>query len=327
MDAKTLKYLCSHTGTLMPAFQKLHVYEADELTPDGEAVTRVQVNNGRYAVDVPGSEDLPLVTVDAERLASAWGVCDGTPELRVTNANLIVAGGSRRARIGLSDPTAYPRTTPTPKTNHTAPGVSALLEKLKPFVATDASKIWATGVCLHNGFAYATNNVILCRVPFPTVLPEKVIIPSSCFDAIISRGEPVDMGVTKDSVTFYFEDGVWVRTLLVAGDWPTQVVDNYVNNLPDEWATPHERLGAVLDAAVKIADMRIPVVEFREGGLKLLDETFEADDLGLPDQGKLNARMASLVFQYATAVQWHTPRQDAHAFKAGEIVGLFGGQR
>lgn len=319
MNLDTLKYLCAHIGTLLPAFQKLHVYD-DEL---GER--RAQVNNGRYTVDVPCN--MPLCTVDAAKLASAWGVCDSDPSFRVTDASLMVVGHARRSRIGLADSREYPRTAPTPKTSHTAAGVSALIDQLRPFVATDSSKIWANGICLHNGFAYATNNVILCRVPFPTVLPATVIVPSACFDAVTTKGEPIDMGVTPDSVTFYFEDDVWVRTQLIAATWPTHVVDDYVKGLEEvKWATPHSALAGVLDAAVKLADMRIPVVEFREGGLKLLDETFEADDLELPATGKLNARMAALVFEHATAIQWHA-KPDVHAFKAGEVIGLFGGQR
>jgi len=319
MNLTTLKYLCEHVGTLLPAFQKLHVYD------DENGDRRAQVNNGRYTVDVPCT--MPICTVDAAKLASAWGVCDGDPTFRLTDASLMVLGQARRSRLGLSDSGAYPRTAPTPKTSHTASGVSTLIEQLRPFVATDSSKIWANGICLHNGFAYATNNVILCRVPFPTVLPATVIVPSACFDAVVKKGEPIDMGVTSDSVTFYFEDDVWVKTLLIAAEWPTHVVDNYVTGLSDQWATPHHLLAGVLDAAVKLADMRIPIVEFREGGLKLLDETFEADDLELPSTGKLNARMAALVFEHATAIQWHTPKPDAHAFKAGEVIGLFGGQR
>lgn len=320
MDLKTLKYLCAHIGTLLPAFQKLHVYD----NVHGER--RAQVNNGRYTVDVPCN--MPVCTVDAAKLASAWGVCDGDPTFRVTDASLMVLGLARRSRLGLSDPTAYPRTSPTPITSHTAPGVSALIEQLRPFVATDSSKIWANGICLHNGFAYATNNVILCRVPFPTVLPATVIVPSACFDAVVMLGEPVDMGVEENSVTFYFEEDVWVKTLLIAGSWPTGTVDDYVNQLNEaKWSTPHSLLAGVLQAAVTLADARIPIVEFREGGLRLLDETFEADDLELPTAGRLNARMATLVFEHATAIQWHTPKQDAHAFKVGEVIGLFGGQR
>lgn len=320
MDLKSLKYLAAHAGGgLLPAFAMAHVYELDE-------TRRVQVQNGRYTVDMPASE-LPVATFPIDRLVAAWSVCDGDPNLGVTDSNLMVRGKARRSRIGLSDPKSYPQVSPTPKTNHTAPGVSALLKSLQPFVATDASKVWATGICLKEGYAYATNNVILCRVPFPTVLPESVIIPSACFDAVTDKGEPCDMGVAKDSVTFYYEDGTWIKTLLLNMDWPTEVVDKYVESLPDEWSTPHERLGSVLAAAVKLAEMRIPVVEFHDGGLRLLDGTFEADDLDLPEQGKLNARMATLVFDHATHIQWHVPRQDAHAFKAGEIVGLFGGQR
>lgn len=325
MDLKALKYLAAHAGGgLLPAFTLLHVYEVDNERLGYER--RCQVQNGRYTVDMPAPE-LPVFTAPIDRLVAAWSVCDGEPSLGVTDTSLMVRGKARRSRIALSEGTAYPRVSPTPKTSHTAPGVSALLRSLQPFVATDASKVWATGICLKDGYAYATNNVILCRVPFPTVLPETVIVPSACFDAVIDKGEPCDMGVATDSVTFYYEDGTWIKTQLLNMEWPTHVVDNHLAQLEDDWATPHERMGSVLAAAVKLAEMRIPVVEFHEGGLRLLDGTFEADDLDLPETGKLNARMATLVFEHATHIQWHAPRQDVHAFKAGEIVGLFGGQR
>lgn len=320
MELADLKYLQAHTGVgLMPVHTQLHIYE-------NAAGARAQVNNGRYTVDM--TTDLPVCTISAERLVAAWSACKGEPTLTLTDSNLMVKAGTRRARIGLLDHRAYPRTEPTAKTSHTAPGVAALLKALQPFVATDASKVWATGVCLHNGYAYATNNVILCRVPFPTVLPETVIIPSACFDAIISKGEPVDIGVTQDSATFYFEDDTWVKTLLLSGSWPVKTVDDFIAQLPDNWATPHPDLASVLATAVKLADMRIPIVQFTNHGLALIDEAFQADELDpVPEQGKLNARMAALVFEHATAVQWHVPKQDVHAFKAGEIVGLFGGQR
>lgn len=321
MNLKDLKYVCEHAGGgLLPALAQIHVYD------DEQGQRRAQVGNGRYTVDVP--TDLPVCTVNADRIIAAWTACKGEAEATCSDANLLVKAGRVRARIPLADPGVYPRTGPTAKTNHTAPGVARLLARLQPFVATDASKPWATSICLKDGFAYATNNVVLCRVPFPTVLPATVNLPSSVFDAIIAKGEPVDMGASEDSVTFYFEDGVWIKTGLIAGDWPTGVVDKLVGSLPDDWATPHPELGAMLTTASKMADARHPVVQFNGHGLKLVDDAFEADELDpVPEAGKVNARMAALVFAHATAVQWHQPRQDAHAFQVDDITGVFGGQR
>jgi hypothetical protein len=84
----------------------------------------------------------------------------------------------------------------------------------------------------------------------------------------------------------------------------------------------------MLQVAAKLADARHPVVVFKDSSLQLEDDTLVASDLApLPEAGKVNARMAALVFNTATHVQWHTPRQDVHAFRVGPLVGVFGGTR
>lgn len=322
MDTTELKYLAAHTGSAFaPALGKLHVYTTEAGT------RRAQVQNGRYTVDVP--TDLPELTADADRLLAAWEACRTDPRVSVAEHNVTVTAGRIRARIALFDPQAYPRTTPDPETAHTAPGVAALLSRLQPFVATDASRAWATAVCLANGHAYATNNVVLVREPFEATFPHPVNLPVNVFDAIIAKGEPVGIGASESSVTFYFEGGAWIRTLLVSGDWPTGVVDGLVAATPaDGWVTVNPELRRAVDTATKLGDSRHPVAEFRGGGLALLDDSFEAEDLmPVPEAGRINTRMTSLVLSQAQEVQWHTPRQDVHAFRAGALQGVFGGQR
>jgi hypothetical protein len=320
MNLQDLKYVCDHAGNgLLPVLAFIHV----DPTADGN---RAQVGNGRYTVDVP--TDLPLCTVDAGRLVAAWAACKSDDvSATCTDANLMIKAGRIKARIPLSDPKAYPVVVPDERTAHTAPGVAAILAKLQPFVATDASRPWATSVCLTNGFAYATNNVVLVRAPFPVDLPA-VNLPLSVFDAIIARGEPEDLGFTDNSLTLYFDNGVWIKTNLISGSWPTATVDGLIAALPDAWETPHPELGMVLATAAKVSEAKHPVVQFASTVVKLTDDAFEADELGpLPDAGKVNARMAALVFERATDVQWHSPKQDVHAFKVDEIIGVFGGQR
>jgi hypothetical protein len=272
--------------------------------------------------------DLPSCTVPAARLVAAWLACKGTPEPQVGEANLTIKAGRVRARIPLSDPGVYPATKPDERTVDTPPGVAKLLDRLNPFVATDASRPWATSVCLSGDHAYATNNVVLVRVPFPGILPHPVNVPQAVFEAITELGEPVGLGYCDASVTFYFEDGSWVKSSLISGEWPTKTVDGLVGQLTEAWEAPHPDLGMILNTAAKLADARHPIVEFTGGGLKLLDDAFEADELlPVPDDGKVNARMAALVFDLADGVQWHTPRRDVHAFKVQDIVGVFGGHR
>lgn len=324
MDSATLvQYMNQNTGAAFsPASHLLHVYAS----PDGH---RAQLQNGRYTVDAPTT--LPMMTVHVGKLHAAISACKGAdPGLSISEGgNLTVTAGRIRARIALSDPGAYTTTTPDPETSHKAPGVAELLARLQPFVATDASRPWATSVCISGGHAYATNNVILVREPFPATFDVPVNLPLNVFDAIITKGEPVGLGASESSMTFYFEDGTWIRSQLVVGEWPTGVVDRLIEATPgDGWAEPHEELSEVLATATKISDDRLPVVEFVDGGVRLLDHTFEAIPLGpVPADGKIATRMASIVFNVATAVQWHTPKRDVHAFRCGALQGVFGGQR
>ena len=280
-------------------------------------------------IDAPS--DLPVCTVDAGQLLAAWQACKGEPELSCTDSNLMVKRGRIKARIALGDPTAYPVSEPDPKTTGTGTGegVGALLTRLKPFIATDASRPWATSACLRESFAYATNNAVVCRVPFPAPMPYPVNLPLAVFDAVINRStEPTDLGASTNSLTFYYGDGVWIKSKLVEGEWPTATIDGLIAHIPDDkWEVPHPELAMVLNTAAKLSNARQPIVQFGNGGLKLTDDAFEAEELEpAPDKGKVNARVAAVVFDRATEVQWHI-KPDVHAFKAGDITGVFGGQR
>jgi hypothetical protein len=323
VNLELLKYITGHAGSgLLPVMSMIHVYE-------GNTGRRAQVGNGRYVVDVP--TDLPVCTVAADRLLAAWQACKGEPSASLTEHHLMLRAGRVRARIALSDPAAYPRTRPVPKGDHRADGVAALLKRLQPFVATDASKPWATSLCLKGGYAYATNNVVLLRAPFTADLPGVAVnLPSSVFDAIIAKGEPTEVTGTENALTFYFDDDTWIQTQLVQGEWPTATVDNFVEHAKQrEWETPHADLGLMLATAAKVSESRIPIIEFVDDGLCLSNEgTFEADDLmPVPAKGRMNARMAALVFEHATRVQWHM-KSDIHGFMIGDdIFGVFGGMR
>lgn len=334
MNLQQLRGLAAHCGTpYMPVFAYLHVYS----TPVGN---RLQVGNGRYTVDAP--TDLPPMTVDAGRLLAALSACDNDTVLSVTDSNVLVRGGRVKARIPLVD-TDYPVSTPTPTVAQTVQrtglalphdlaalvkATMAALEALQPLVAEDASRPWATAVCLSGDFAYATNNVVLARHPAPGPCVPAVNLPGSAIPVILAQGAAVDIGTDEHSATFYYADGSWIKTGLISGDWPTATVDNFVDGLSDEWLPVHESLSSVCEAAAKFSVDKFPVLNMSAAGVALDGDAFVAEDLGeLPEAGRVNARMAGLVFAMAEGVQWHTPKKDMHVFKAGQMVGVFAGTR
>lgn len=320
MNLETLKALAGHAGgQFLPILGALYVYPT-------EAGNRAQVGNGRYTVDVPTT--LPPMTVSATRLAAAAAACGRMPDLAVGASQVTVKAGRVRARLNL-DPTAYPVSTPDPRNTVAIPGVGKVLEQLARFAATDASRPWATSVCLSGDHAYATNNVVVARHPLAAPVDRAVNIPMTAVEAVVERGDVVDVGLTDNAVTFYYADDSWVRTQLIAGTWPTAVVDGYVDKLDEGvWETVNQSLVDMLQTANRMCDDRNPIVEFNGHGLALVDKSFEADELEpVPGNGRVSAKMAALVFGVADRVQWHTPKQDAHAFRAGELIGVIGGTK
>jgi hypothetical protein len=321
MDKDTLKFLVEHTGSsLNPILSNLLVYE----TPTGSR--RAQAQNGRYTVDAP--TDLPAMLVNADRLLAVYNACTVEPRFSATDSNLTVTAGRIRARVALLDPDQYPRTTPTEKTAHGAASLAGALRSLLPFVAEDASRPWATSICVTTAHAYATNNVIMARVPVDIGVETPVNLPGASIEAILACGEIERIRADELSVTFYMAGDVWVRCLLVAGEWPTGTVDHLLESLPVAWVQPHPELRSMMEVATKLADARQPVAVFADGELCLEDGSLVASDLQpLPASGKVNTKMTALVLETATDVQWHTPRPDVHAFRAGNLVGVFGGRR
>jgi hypothetical protein len=316
-----LKFLCDHTGSPMnPVLSNLLVYTRED------GVTRAQAQNGRYTVDAPC--DLPPMLISAARALAVWSACDDEPQVSLGANNLTVTSGRLRARIALLDPSQYPRDTPTAETAHTVAGLADTMRALLPFVAEDASRPWATSLCLTATHGYATNNVILARKPVNTGVAAPVNLPGGSVEAILDCGAIQSVGADANSVTFYLEGDIWVKCLLVAGDWPIATVDTMLGSLGDDWLKVNPSLEPMLAVAAKLADARHPVVVFKDNALQLEDDSLVASDLEpLPPTGKVNARMAALVFETATEVQWHAPRTDVHAFRAGDLVGVFGGQR
>jgi hypothetical protein len=320
MLAATFKNLTKHTGgTFAPILGDVYIYT----TPDG---SRAQVSNGRYWVDAPCG-DAPAMTVNAERLAAVLAACTTPPTVNVTETGVTLKAGKVRARVALTAG-LYPKTDPDPPSDIPLGSVLPILQTLQPFAATDASRPWSTCVCLSGSYAYATNNVCVARYPLPHPVETPVNVPSTVIDAVSERGEVANIGYSGSSVTFYYTDGSWVRTLLVGGEWPTATVDGMLSGVGQDWQTVHPELANMLTTAAKMADDKHPCVKFHDGGFSLADDTFSVVDVGpVPDSGAVAAKMAAAVFAVAADVQWHTPRQDAHAFRCGSLVGVFAGVR
>lgn len=103
------------------------------------------------------------------------------------------------------------------------------LRVLHPYIGTDASRPWATGILLRGQSAYATNNIILAEYWIGTSMPE-INLPAAAIDELIRIGEePISARMGENSITFFFENDRWMRTQLLGTSWPD--INDLLNNI------------------------------------------------------------------------------------------------
>jgi DNA polymerase III sliding clamp (beta) subunit (PCNA family) len=212
--------------------------------------------NGVLALSTPIDLDITALpravpfTKAIEKLPDA-----GAVTLNLTKAGrLSISSGNFRAFVDCwPDDATFPMLEPEGDEHAMTGGILPVLRRLAPFMGVDASRQWANGIRLSGQSALATNNVVLveqwmddCYVPGTINLPD-----SAVKEMLRLNQEPVSMRVTARSVSFHYESGAWLRSSLLAAEWPdlSRILDR-----PNA-ATPVP--SAVFDAVERL----IPFVE------------------------------------------------------------------
>jgi hypothetical protein len=120
-------------------------------------------------------------------------------------------------------------------------GLKTALKQARPFIAETAVQAWALCACLHTGGVDATNNMSIIRVACAELVPEQaVLLPSWAIDFVLRVDEDLT-GVIWDPnyAAFRWESGLWFRTQLVQGQFPTQI--EALLSSPERATTPVEK--------------------------------------------------------------------------------------
>lgn len=95
------------------------------------------------------------------------------------------------------------------------------LKMSQPFQGQDASRPWAHGVMFRGMSAFTTNNICMVEYWHGQDFPVPINIPKNAVAELLRiKQTPERVQVTKNSITFHFEGERWLRTLLLADDWP-----------------------------------------------------------------------------------------------------------
>lgn len=267
--------------TMTPILTHLRIYSG-----------RIQGGNGRLSIDAPCPELAGFnMAVPAERLLRAIVACEGEPQFRVTDGGkLVVTRGAFRALLPTLPPDDYPLAEPAGQEVVALGDWLPALRRLAPFVGTDASRPWNTGVWLGEGdWLYATNNTCLARTRNPARLDAGRILPGFAVDELLRLGgEPDAVMADANSMTFHLPGGVWLRTSLVEGQWP-----DVAGMFAERVGAGSVPAGPVLEAARRVrpfcSDERFPVVVLDGGGVAT-------------EEGEMSARVEGIVLP---ELRWH----------------------
>ena len=202
------------------------------------------------------------------------------------------------------------------------------LRCLEPFVGTDASRPWSSGILLHNYSAFATNNVILSEFWIGGALP-KINLPASAIKELTRIGvEPSAIQLSNNSVTFHFEGDRWLRSQLLNTEWPdintmleTCFDDSNLIDFPPTLLDGVETIAPFVDDSGRIY--------FREG---LITTSLEGDigasvEIGgLPSYGAYHHKMLMLLKDRVQKIDF-TKHPNPCPFTGNMLRGVFMGMR
>ena len=288
---------------------------------------RVTGFNGSYSLSAPVDISFNAAP-NAERFVRALDSCEDVISLTLDGNKLRVRSGDFHTAIPCVDLSDVPETIPEGVTVPPHGSILTALESLKPFVGVDASRPWATGVLFARQSAFATNNVVVCEYWLGADFPHTVNVPSGIIDEVVRVDEELSlMQIAGGSITFHYADGRWIKSQLLALNWP-----NILHVLDSAWQGANMRpipqgLAAAGEKLARQGDKRENRIYLR-GTDVAADKEGETrvEIVGVPDRGCYNTRYFNDMLKVATLTDFHK-YPDAVPFIGdrirGAIVGMY----
>lgn len=181
---------------------------------------RVRGFNGMLGLCCPIEMNLS-VSPKATQFVKAIQTCKDTVQLHVTPAGrLAVKSGAFKVFVDCTEE-SYPMVEPEGDEIVPKGPIMAVLKRLAPFIAEDASRPWARGILLRGNSAFATNNIVVIEHWMETPFPTEINIPKAAVTELLRIGEePTSLQVTESNATFHFSGHRWLRTQTFTTKWP-----------------------------------------------------------------------------------------------------------
>lgn len=219
----------------------------------------IHATDGRLYVAVP--INIPFnFTVPGKDFVKAVMFGDN-PEIELSSEYLLFKQGRSRIKIPIVSDDQFPLLEPPPENMEVwRYGFYESLLKVRAFVSENAQHYWAMGAYAHEHGLIATNNIVLVDFDFDRP-PVTGLIPFWFIDFLEKDFAPEYCSCDDTKIYAKWEDGSWVRSLRLAGEFPPQPI-RMANDIrerePPSWALTIEWRNAYR-ACLAFADREIIV--------------------------------------------------------------------
>lgn len=187
----------------------------------------------------------------------------------------------------------------------------------------NAQTIHLASILMNGQSLIATNGKVVIEYWHGISLPPNISLPKALVEPLNCKKKLAQFGYSQSSVTFYFEDGSWIRSQLYNETWPDMsiVLDRKANAWPvtaDFWKG--------LEAVAGFTDTGF--VYFDAGVLRSHDNAIQGasyEVAGLPKGPAFSAKYLAMIRPYAESVDWLA--KDCCLFFGPNVRGAIAGVR
>lgn len=225
---------------------------------------QIVASDGRMTAGAPFPDQRTFL-VPAEDFEKVVMRLGKDPVITLEENAIVVKAGRYRATVRTLDPAQYHYQLPEGECLAVPGGFLDRLRAVRPFVSDNATQPWSLCVhCTHERLAAANN--ICAAISKDSGLPPgtNALLPIWAVDYVLSRKEGLTgLHISANSMAFRWADGSWMRTQLVAAEFPTQL-DKMLGETPEpdweipaDWREAYARVADLTDDAVRLHGDRI----------------------------------------------------------------------
>lgn len=245
---------------------------------------------------------------------------------QLDNARLSIKSDKFKAIVPCIDPTLLQVAIPDAVQGVVDDRLKKAFEVCGVIANENAQTIYGSSVLMQSGSLVATDGTIIFEYWHGIDLPP-LAIPKSLAQAIVKCSKKlVTFGFSNSSVTFYFEDGSWLRSQLYSESWPNTY--EVLNIKSDPWPVPTDFFKALAAVAPFSQDGQ---VYFDSGVLRShmadgIGASYEVN--GLPKGPVHSIKQLNMIKPYAEKIDFFAqgPRSTCLVFFGQNLRGIIAGR-